>query len=123
MYLEPRTKIPLSERDLMKLIPRLSGRLLKLFPLTHLIRICKSSFPSFSMRNKLLITMLLGVPKSTLASTGCRLEKILITNSTFLKAHHTNIGIKNIKQGNTILSNLSDIVQVFVHPYENSFSS
>lgn len=39
-----------------------------------------------------------------------------------LRDNHTKVGIKKIKQGNTILSNLLDILQAFLHHYENVFA-
>lgn len=40
-----------------------------------------------------------------------------------LRARHTNLRIKKIKQGTSILSSLPNILQDFVHHYENVFAS
>lgn len=40
-----------------------------------------------------------------------------------LRAHHTSVGIKKIKEGQALLAELPEILQAFVHHYEKVFTA
>ena len=107
----------------MNSLPLLSRKLLRLSLLTLLMLIYKFNLPNCIMTNRLQIIMVPEGPKSKLASTCWRLTiKLRRIFLMLFELIIPNLGLKKMKQGIFVLSSIPNILQDFVHHYENLFS-